>query len=146
MGIYQEGNNTRLTGQDLTDHLENQNKTKVYKERTHSEKCEFFESIDSELWDNLDKSEIDNINSYEDLMESLEECHYFDVDIIYYYKAMEYLSREDSSLSESIEIATDLGYELKNINSETLASLHASNKQREEFYNLQEEVNKFFIS
>ena len=49
-------------------------------------------------------------------------------EIIYYNKAMEYLSEHDWSLRESAEIASDLGFELKNINSEMLATLHLQNE------------------
>ena len=37
---------------------------------------------------------------------------------------MDYLSEYDWSLRESAEIASALGFELKNINSEMLATLH----------------------
>ena len=36
---------------------------------------------------------------------------------------MKYLSENDPSLSESIEIAQDMGYDLSNINSELLATI-----------------------
>ena len=49
-------------------------------------------------------------------------------EIIYYNTAMEYLSEHDWSLTESAEIASDLGFELKNINSEMLATLHLQNE------------------
>ena len=44
-------------------------------------------------------------------------------EIIYYHKAMDYLSKEDSSLSESLEIASEYGYTTENLNSELLATL-----------------------
>ena len=68
------------------------------------------------------------------IWEDLNDNGFFHVDIIYYYKAMEYLKEHDPSLSESIEIATEYGYNLENINSETLASLHASRKKEDDFY------------
>lgn len=45
-------------------------------------------------------------------------------DIIYYSKAMNYLMENDFSLRESIEMCVDMGYDLENINSELLASVH----------------------
>ena len=57
---------------------------------------------------------------------------------------MEYLTRNDNSLRESIEIAIDYGYELKNINSELLASLLASQNSREQFNNYENEINELF--
>ena len=44
---------------------------------------------------------------------------------------MEYLKENDPSLSESLEIAAELGYDFKNLNSEILASLLASRKEEE---------------
>lgn len=57
----------------------------------------------------------------------------FNIDIIYYYKAMEYLMQNDVSLSDSMEIASDMGYEVSKLNSEVLASIHASHYARINF-------------
>ena len=65
----------------------------------------------------------------------------FNIEIIYYHKAMEYLSENDFSLTESLELTYEYGFELKNLNSETLASLHASQKAREDFFSLEEQIN-----
>tara|TARA_R110000751_G_scaffold85861_1_gene171200 strand:- start:428 stop:859 length:432 start_codon:yes stop_codon:yes gene_type:complete len=64
----------------------------------------------------------------------LAESGYFDVEIIYYHKAIDYLKEYDTSLSESIEIAYEMGFTLENLNSESLASLHASRKKEEDFW------------
>ena len=45
-------------------------------------------------------------------------------DILYYNRAMEYLSENDWTLKESLQLAHDLGYSLENLNSETLATIH----------------------
>ena len=66
------------------------------------------------------------------------------MEVIYYASAMEYLMENDNSLRESLEIANDLGYELKNLNSEILASLLASQNSRDEFADLESEINSFF--
>jgi hypothetical protein len=83
----------------------------------------------------------DIVNS-DDLLEIIEDNNGFDIDIIYYSKAIKYLSENDASLSESIELAVDMGYSLENINSELLASLHASQKAREDFYNITDEIDE----
>ena len=75
------------------------------------------------------QKQVDEI--YDDLTES----GFFHVAIIYYSVAMDYLQEHDSSLSESVELATESGYTLKNINSELLASLHASEERRADFFN-----------
>ena len=61
-------------------------------------------------------------------------------EVIYYPNAMKYLSENDESLRESLELATDLGYELKNINSELLASLLKTENNREDYNNFIDEV------
>ena len=44
-------------------------------------------------------------------------------EIIYYHKAIDYLKENDSSLFESLSIADELGYNVRNLNSELLATL-----------------------
>ena len=83
----------------------------------------------------------DIVNS-DDLLEIIEDNNGFDIDIIYYSKAIKYLSENDASLSESIDLAVDMGCSLENINSELLASLHASQKAREDFYDITDEIDE----
>lgn len=64
------------------------------------------------------KVEDEIFNSYD---EAVNYC--YEQEIIYYYNAMEYLSENDASLNEGLELASELGYELKDLNSEILATL-----------------------
>ena len=82
------------------------------------------------------------IRNADDLYEELESNEAFNIDIIYYSRAMTYLSENDFSLSESIEIAVQHGYSLENINSELLASLHASQKARDDFWRCKDDINE----
>ena len=59
----------------------------------------------------------------------------FSVEYIYYDQCIDYLRREDPSLFRSFEIANEVGYDLTNLNSEILASLHASEASRESYLN-----------
>lgn len=93
---------------------------------------------------NIELNNIDPENAFDSIYEAINDNNGFDIEIIYYSNAMEYLTRHDNSLRESIEIALDFGYELKNINSELLASLLASQNSREQFYNYENEINNFF--
>ena len=115
--------------------------------KTIKQKEKFFnkisENLEFDIMDYLQTDELDDINSYDELEEELNENGAFDIEIIYYYKAMEYLKEHDTSLSESMEIAHECGFELKNINSEVLASLLASQNARDEFYELQNEIVEF---
>jgi len=85
-----------------------------------------------------------NIKTFEELRDYLQEQGLFDVEIIYYSNAMEYLSEYDPSLRTSLELAYDLGYTLENedIASEILASLLASQRLKEDFQELQNEIEE----
>lgn len=95
-----------------------------------------------DLTDYLDALELEafNLISVDDLWAELDDKGAFNIDIIYYTRAMAYLSENDFSLYESVEIAVDMGYSLENINSELLASLHASQKARDNFWNISTQI------
>jgi len=116
--------------------------------KTNKEKEIFFnetsEQLEFDIMDYIYDDALENINDYDELEEKLSDEGAFDIEIIYYAKAMEYLMKHDTSLSESMEIADDYGFEPKNINSEILASLLARRNAREEFYDLRDEIEEFF--
>lgn len=99
---------------------------------------------DIDITDYLTEEDLEegNINDAQDLYDLLYENYAFDVEIIYYSTAMKYLTEHDQSLSESIEIAIERGYELENINSETLASLHASRQAEDDFWMIREDIDE----
>ncbi len=96
------------------------------------------------LPDYLDALELEafNLVNADDLFSELDDKGAFDVDIFYYNKAMEYLSDNDPSLAESISIAVEMGVELEHISSEDLASLHASQKARQDFWDIIDEIDE----
>jgi hypothetical protein len=104
---------------------------------------EFLGNLDTTI-DILSMVNAEDINSFEDLYEALENNNGFDVEIIYYASAMEYLRMHDSSLRCSLDIAEEYGYTLSSINSELLASLLASSVCRDEFMELKSEIDDFF--
>ena len=110
----------------------------------------FLNSLDGkiEINDNLlnyvDIENIDFSDAFNSIYEMIDENNGFDIDIIYYAKAIKYLQENDASLNESLEIASELGYELKHLNSEVLASLLASRNARENFAEFREEIEEFF--
>ena len=83
-------------------------------------------------------------NDYDELEEKLQDGCAFDIDIIYYSNAIEYLKENDISLRDSMSIAHEQGFGTENMNSELLASLLASEKAKEEFYELQDQIEEFF--
>ena len=92
----------------------------------------------------VDIEDIDLDDPYDSIYDMIENGNGFDIEIIYYSRAMEYLSLNDTSLRESLEIADEMGYTPGNLNSEILASLLASKCSRDVFADLQTKINKFF--
>ncbi len=113
-----------------------------------SEKIEKFfrEEIKMNHIDIMYYVDAESVNSLNDVYESIDEQNGFDVEIIYYRDAMEYLMERDTSLRESLDIAHEYGYTADNINSELLASLLASRECREEFMEYEDEITEFFNS
>ena len=117
---------------------------------------ELQESNNLDLRDNLQNcfsdeelEELDQDNPtdcYQALSELLDEGGYFDIKIIYYARAMEYLSENDPSLKDSLEIASEMGYTPDNLSSEILASLLASRLECDRFYELQCDIEDFFTN
>jgi nitric oxide synthase oxygenase domain/subunit len=93
------------------------------------------------LLNNLD---LDNINSFDDVVDAIDNEGLFNVEIIYYASAMDYLRENDPSLQECMRIASEFGYETGRLNSELLASLLASETVRDEFYEYQNSIEEFF--
>lgn len=106
----------------------------------------FLSELSTEV-DVLNLIDIDNIDyndAFNSIYEVIDDNGGFNVEIIYYSRAMEYLRENDPSLYVSLAIAAEYGYEVQNLNSEILASLLASKLVRDEFYELESEINDFF--
>ena len=127
----------------MNTQTETENKTQTKQEKQIDDLIKLFEDYaeDIDIDSILDYNDIEDINNSDDLIELIEDNNGFDIDIIYYNRAMKYLSENDFSLSESIQIAVDMGYSLENINSELLASLHASQKASEDFHDITDEID-----
>ena len=107
---------------------------------------DFLSELNTEI-DVLNFVDVDNIDvssPFDSIYQMIEDNNGFDVEIIYYSNAMDYLRENDASLQESLEIASEYGYETQNLNSEILASLLASVNARSEFDDLESEINDFF--
>jgi hypothetical protein len=88
----------------------------------------------------------EDIESSNDIYEAIEENGGFDGEVIYYFNAIKYLSENDPSLNQSMSIAYEYGYKTKDINSELLASLLYSQDLREQYSNIESEIEDFFNS
>ena len=113
--------------------------------KTRVEKIEeFLRGLNVENLNILDYVDASQVNSFDDVLESIDNAGGFDVEIIYYASAMKYLTENDTSLRESLQIACDMGFKVSALSSETLASLLASQNCREEFCELESEIDEFF--
>ena len=79
----------------------------------------------------LDWEEINSVDELEDACTD-SDMYYQMGEVIYYSVAMEYLSENDSSLQESLGIASNMGYTVDNLNSEILASLLKGEEMRDD--------------
>ena len=81
----------------------------------------------------------------EELIENIEQ-RIGEEEMIYYSNAMKYLAENDASLQDSLALADELGYELKNLSSETLATLLQQSIMREKLSELKQEIEDIFES
>lgn len=107
---------------------------------------EFLGKLDTEIdvkyMVNIDDINFDN--PYDSIYEMIENNNGFDQEVIYYSKAIKYLSENDPSLRDSLELAHDMGYTADKINSELLASILKSENVRNDFSDLKDEIEEFF--
>ncbi len=92
----------------------------------------------------IDIDNIDLVNPFDSIVDMINDNNGFDIEVVYYSKAIDFLAKNDPSLQISLEIASGYGFEVDSLNSELLASLLASELVREEFYELEPEINDFF--
>jgi len=123
---------------------------KTLNENNRTKLVEFLSGLQTEIcvldYVNIDDLETENFQNdyFDELFELIEENGGVNQEVIYYASAIEYLKENDPSLRESMELASDMGFELKNLNSETLASILKTENVRNEFYELRDEINDFF--
>ena len=106
----------------------------------------FLSGLNTEI-DILNLINIEDINfsdPYNSIYEMIDDNNGFDIEVIYYSNAIDYLRENDPSLKESLGIASEYGFELDSLSSETLASLLKSQNERENFTELESEINDFF--
>lgn len=103
---------TQFNTQKFEEIISNTNLLKDYIDTPYITNSESFENVN-------------DLNEY--LQERIGEC-----DVIYYATAIKFLAENDASLGESLQLASDMGYETKNLNSELLATLLLQQKLSEE--------------
>ena len=100
---------------------------------TNLELVEIFEYFNKEnetfLFDDFREYIVDSILNFE---------------VIYYSKAIEYLKENDNSLTRSLEIADEQGFEVSKLNSEILATLLYQDKLYNELWDIEDEIMEYF--
>ena len=123
---------------------------KTLNEDNRQKVTEFLRGLHTEIdptdYINVEDLEIEDFQNdiFDTICDTIQGNNGFDQEVIYYASAIEYLAENDPSLRESLEIASDFGFDPKNLNSEILASLLKTQNVTEEFYKLRDEVNSFF--
>ena len=92
----------------------------------------------------VDIDNIDMSNPFDSICEMIEDNNGFDIDVIYYSNAIDYLRKYDPSLRKSLAIAYDMGFTVDNLNSEVLANLLKTENVKNDFYSLKDDINNFF--
>ena len=102
--------------------------------------------IDPTDYINVEDLEIEDFQDdiFNTICDTIQDNNGFDQEVIYYASAIKYLAENDPSLQESLEIASDFGFDPKDLNSAVLANLLKTRNVTEEFYELRDEVNSFF--
>ena len=113
-----------------------------FKENTESSQIDYSYFAEQFLAEYDFEQEFDAQSFIDGFKEYLDDQNAFDVEITYYTTAIEYLAANDTSLHESLALAANAGYEVKNLSSEVLASLLASQQEREDF----DDIESDFIS
>ena len=98
---------------------------------------------ENEMFDIDLASLYDNEDTFTDFCDKVNDA-IMSEEIIYYSKAIKYLMREDSSLYDSLSIASEYGFTTEQLNSELLATLLYQQKLTEQWYKIEEQVKEIF--
>ena len=98
------------------------------------------------ILDFISEEDITEDLTFKKLTELIENNNGFDIEVIYFSKAIDFLKNNDPSLKDSLELAVNFGYLPKDLNSEILASLLASDMLRNDWFELEIEITDFLDS
>ncbi len=107
---------------------------------------DFLKNLSTEvsILDYIKIEDIDFENAFDYIFDKIYEDGGFDIEVIYYNTAIDYLMRNDPSLRNSLELAYEFGFKVNQLTSEILASLLKSDEVKEEFLELEDEITDFF--
>tara|TARA_R110002020_G_scaffold430471_2_gene640152 strand:- start:777 stop:1118 length:342 start_codon:yes stop_codon:yes gene_type:complete len=111
------------------------------KEKTATELQEF---LMEEFEIDIDTDTLKGFDDEDELECYIQDECLLDVEVIYYAKAINILAENDASLNECLSIASEHGYTLDNLNSETLASLLMTEHNRAHYHDMSSKIEEFF--
>lgn len=120
--------------------------TQEHRDRVYKFLSELNTEIEVTYYVDVNDLEVEDfdIDMFESIYNIIQDNNGFEQDVIYYASAMDYLRENDPSLRESIDIASQYGYSIDNLNSELLASLLKTQYVIDDFNELKDEINEFF--
>jgi hypothetical protein len=83
-----------------------------------------------------------DVEDFDDICEILLDEGALEVEIIYYREAMDYLMEHDLTLTDSLEIAEEMGYKPSDLNCCTLATLLATRNNECNLYRLRDKIEE----
>ena len=98
------------------------------------------------ILDFINAEDITEDLTFEDITELIENNNGFEVEVIYYSAAIDFLKNNDPSLTVSLGLAAEMGFTIESLNSEILASLLASDMLRNDWFKLEIEITDFLDS
>ena len=110
---------------------------------------DFLDSLKIEnlrILDFIDVEDITEDLTFEDITELIDANNGFEVEVIYFSRAIDFLKENDPSLRDSLELASNFGYYPKDLNSEILASILASDMLKNDWLKLETEITNFLGS
>lgn len=81
--------------------------------------------------------------SFDEFIEAIQD-YINEQEIIYYSKAIDFLRDNDTSLKDSLELAIEYGFSLKNLSSEILATLLHQSILNDDLNNIRSEIEEIF--
>jgi hypothetical protein len=120
--------------------------TQEHRDRVYKFLSELNTEIEVTYYVDVNDLEVEDfdIDMFETIDNIIQDSNGFEQDVVYYASAMDYLRENDPSLRESMDIASQYGYDIKNLNSELLASLLKTQYVINDFNELKDEINEFF--
>ena len=134
MDTHTQHNPTNPINYKETQEDRNANKNTLIFEKLNELSDKYFGDTITEYLNSTMQEDLISYNDADELFNDLQDNGYFNEEVIYYSTAIRYLKDNDPSLCESLEIATEYGYTTENLNSELLATLHASQKKENTFH------------